>query len=80
MILVDMGSIDLESPNMAPEIAITKSLSRLDTSKEKVMAMKKTQDYVALLNSLWICECIYYFGAVHYRPSELVDRVQSQNT
>jgi aldehyde:ferredoxin oxidoreductase len=68
-----MHDPDLESPNMAPEIGIMTPLPRLDTSREKVIAIKKTQDYVAIINSLVICECIYWFGAVHYRPTDLVE-------
>ena len=72
-----MHDPDLESPNMAPEISISTPLSRLDTSREKVLAMKKTQDYIAVINSLVICECIYWFGGVHYRPSELVELINA---
>lgn len=72
-----MHDPDLESPNSAPEIGITNPLLRLDTSREKVIAMKKTQDYIALTNSLVICECIYWFGAVHYRPIDLVDLLKA---
>ncbi|MCD6529679.1 aldehyde ferredoxin oxidoreductase family protein [Candidatus Bathyarchaeota archaeon] len=72
-----MHDTDLESPNMAPEISISAPLSRLDTSKAKVLAMKKTQDYIAVINSLVICECIYWFGGVHYRPSELVELINA---
>ena len=68
-----MHDPDLEAPNLAPEIRITAPLSRLDTSREKVVALKKTQDYLAIVNSLVLCINIYWFGAVHYRPVELVD-------
>jgi len=68
-----MHDTDIENPNMAPEIGITSPMSRLDTTREKVLAMKKTQDYVAVVNSLVLCECIYWFGGVHYRPTELVE-------
>jgi len=68
-----MHDTDIEAPNMAPEIGITAPMFRLDTSREKVLALKKTQDYVAVVNSLVLCECIYWFGGVHYRPTELVE-------
>jgi len=68
-----MHDPDLESPNMAPEIGITTPLSRLDTSREKVIAMKKTQDHMAIINSLVICVGMYWFGIVHYRPADLVE-------
>ena len=64
---------DLESADRAPEIGVTTPLPRLDTSRAKVAAIKKTQDYIAITNSLVICENIYWFGVVHYRPKELVD-------
>ena len=70
-----MHDDDLEAANMAPEIGIKDSLPRLETSREKVIAMKKTQDYVALINSLVVCECIYYFGGVYYRPANLVELI-----
>jgi len=72
-----MHDPDLESPNMAPEIGITTPLYRLDTSRDKVMAMKKTQDYMCMLNSLVICNCIYWFGGVHYRPVDLVEIIKA---
>lgn len=72
-----MHDPDLESPDTAPEISIKTPLSRLDTSREKVVAMKKTQDYIAVINSLVICECIYWFGGVHYRPSDLVELINA---
>jgi aldehyde:ferredoxin oxidoreductase len=50
--LQSMHDPDLESLNMAPEIGIKNPLHRLDTSREKVLALKKTQDYVATLDSL----------------------------
>jgi len=72
-----MHDPDLESPNMAPEISISKPLHRLDTSREKVLAMKKTQDYIAIINSLVICECIYWFGGPLYRPVDLVEMINA---
>jgi aldehyde:ferredoxin oxidoreductase len=72
-----MHDPDLESPNMAPEIGITTPLSRLDTSRAKVVAMKKTQDYLAIINSLVMCECIYWYGGVHYRPVDLVEIIHA---
>jgi len=68
-----MHDPDLEAPNMAPEIGITTPMNRLDTSREKVLAMKKTQDFVAITNSLVLCECIYWFGGVNYKPADLVE-------
>jgi aldehyde:ferredoxin oxidoreductase len=67
-----MHDPDFESPDAAPEIGISIPLSRLDTSRDKVMAVKKGQDYIAVINSLVICECIYWFEGVSYRPVDLV--------
>jgi aldehyde:ferredoxin oxidoreductase len=68
---------DLESADRAPEIGISTSLSRLDTSRDKVIAMKKTQDYMAMINSLLVCQCIYTFGGVFYKPVELVELLKA---
>jgi aldehyde:ferredoxin oxidoreductase len=71
--LQSMHDTELELPNMAPEIGIINPLSCLDTSKEKVIAMKKTQDYVAIINSLVLCANIYWFGGVCYKPADLIE-------
>jgi aldehyde:ferredoxin oxidoreductase len=68
-----MHDPDLEPPDMAPEIGITASLHRLDTSRDKVLAMKKTSDWVAVLNSLILCMNMYWFGGVYYKPLDLVE-------
>lgn len=68
-----MHDPDLESPDMAPEIGITASLHRLDTSRDKVLAIKKTSDWVAVINSLSLCLNIYWFGGVSYKPLDLVE-------
>jgi aldehyde:ferredoxin oxidoreductase len=68
-----MHDPDIESPNMAPEIGMTKALNRFDTSREKVLYLKKTGDWTAMINSIGLCSNIYWFGAVYYRPSQLTD-------
>ena len=69
-----MHDEDLMRPNVAPEIGITAPLDRFDASREKVLAMKKTQDWVAMLNSLALCLNIYWFGGgVYYRPLNIVE-------
>ncbi|MBQ04617.1 aldehyde ferredoxin oxidoreductase [Candidatus Bathyarchaeota archaeon] len=68
-----MHDPDLESPNMAPEIGISVPLHRLDTSRKKVIAMKKTSDWTAMINSTGICSNIYWFGSVYYRPLHQVE-------
>ena len=68
-----MHDPDLESPDMAPEIGISRPLHRLDTSREKVLAMKKTSDWTAMINSTGLCSNIYWFGSVYYRPLHQVE-------
>jgi len=63
-----MHDSDIESPDMAPEIGISKPLNRLDTSREKVLSIKKTSDWTAMINSTGLCSNIYWFGSVYYRP------------
>ena len=77
-----MHDPDIESPDMAPEINITKPLNRLDTSKEKVLALKKTSDWTAVINSIGLCSNIYWFGSVYYRPIhqlEIINAVTGWN-
>ncbi len=68
-----MHDPDIESPNMAPEIGITKALNRFDTSRDKVLYLKKTGDWTAMINSLGLCSNIYWFGAVYYQPHHLIE-------
>jgi aldehyde:ferredoxin oxidoreductase len=68
-----MHDPDLESPDMAPEVGISKPLHRLDTSTEKVLALKKTSDWTAMINSTGLCSNIYWFGSVYYRPLHQVE-------
>jgi aldehyde:ferredoxin oxidoreductase len=68
-----MHDPDIESPDMAPEIGISKPMHRLDTSREKVLALKKTSDWTAMINSTGLCSNIYWFGSVYYRPVHQVE-------
>ena len=68
-----MHDPDIESPNMAPEIGMTKALNRFDTSRDKVLYLKKTGDWTAMINSIGLCSNIYWFGAVYYRPHQLIE-------
>lgn len=68
-----MHDPDIESPNMAPEVNISKPLHRLDTSKEKVLALKKTADWTAMINSTGLCSNIYWFGSIFYRPIHQIE-------
>jgi aldehyde:ferredoxin oxidoreductase len=68
-----MHDPDIESPDMAPEIGIIKPLHRLDTSKNKVLYLKKTGDWTAMINSLGLCSNIYWFGGVYWKPNQLIE-------
>jgi aldehyde:ferredoxin oxidoreductase len=69
-----MHDEDLMLANVSPEIGIKTPLDPFDTSREKVLAMKKTQDWVAMLNSLALCLNIYWFGGgVYYRPLNIIE-------
>jgi len=68
-----MHDPDIESPNMAPEIGMMKALNRFDTSRDKVLYLKKTGDWTAMINSIGLCSNIYWFGAVYYKPSQLTE-------
>jgi aldehyde:ferredoxin oxidoreductase len=68
-----MHDPDIESPNMAPEIGISRALNRFDTSRDKVLYLKKTGDWTAMINSMGLCSNIYWFGAVYYKPNQLTE-------
>jgi aldehyde:ferredoxin oxidoreductase len=72
-----MHDPDIESPNMAPEIGIVTPLHRLDTSREKVLALKKTADWTAVINSIGLCSNIYWWGSVYWRPVNLVEIINA---
>ena len=74
-----MHDTDLEASNLAPEINITKPLHRFDTSREKVLALKKTSDWTNMINSIGLCSNIYWWGSVYYRPSNLVEILNAES-
>ena len=68
-----MHDEDLMLDNVSPEIGIDNRLTPSDTSRKKVLAMKKTQDWIAMINSLILCLNIYWFGGgICYQPSKIV--------
>jgi aldehyde:ferredoxin oxidoreductase len=64
---------DLERDNVAPEIGISKALNRHDTSREKVDAIKRSQDWVAVTNSLLLCTSPAWVGFNYTRPALLAE-------
>ena len=68
---------DTEAENAAPEIGITKGLNRHDTSKDKVDMVKKSQDWVAVTNSLCLCTAPAWVGFEYTKPSFLVEALNA---
>ena len=64
---------DLESDNACPELGIVKGLSRFDTSRDKVEIVVKSQDWVAITNSLLLCTSAGWFGYDYNNPQFMVD-------
>jgi aldehyde:ferredoxin oxidoreductase len=58
-----------ESPNLVPEIGIVNALDRHDTSKEKVNMIIRSQDWIAITNSLLWCTSPGWAGYVYTRPT-----------
>ena len=59
---------DLEAPNAAPEIGISKPLAKDDTTRDKVDAIRRSQDWVAVTNSLLLCTSPAWVGYQYVRP------------
>jgi aldehyde:ferredoxin oxidoreductase len=68
---------DTEIENAAPEIGITKGLNRHDTSRDKVDMVKKSQDWVAVTNSLCLCTAPAWVGFEYTKPSFLVEALNA---
>ena len=68
---------DTEAENAAPEIGITKGLNRHDTSRDKVDMVKKSQDWVAVTNSLCLCTAPAWVGFEYTKPSFLVEALNA---
>lgn len=64
---------DMEQGNAAPEIGVSKALDRHDTSRDKVHMIKKSQDWVAVTNSLLLCTSPGWFGYNYTRPKFLTE-------
>lgn len=68
---------DYEADNAAPEIGISKGLNRHDTSRNKVDAVKRSQDWVAVTNSLLLCTAPAWVGYNYTRPAFLVETLNA---
>lgn len=68
---------DLEAENVAPEIGIAGGLNRHDTSRDKVDMIKKSQDWVAITNSLCLCTAPAWVGFEYTKPSFLVEALNA---
>jgi len=64
---------EFEAPNLAPEIGITLGLDRHDTSRNKVDIIKRSQDWVAITNSLLLCTSPGWSGYNYTKPAFLTD-------
>lgn len=68
---------DVERNNVAPEIGIVKSLDRHDTSRDKVEMIRRSQDWVAVTNSLLLCTSPGWFGFNYTRPAFLAEALNA---
>ena len=65
---------DFEANNVAPEIGISKAIDRHDTSRRKVKIITKTQDWMAVINSLILCTSgPFWFGPNFARPEPVTE-------
>jgi aldehyde:ferredoxin oxidoreductase len=64
---------EFEAPNLAPEIGITLGLDRHDTSRNKVDIIRRSQDWVAITNSLLFCTSPGWSGYNYTKPAFLTD-------
>jgi aldehyde:ferredoxin oxidoreductase len=60
---------DTETANAAPEIGISAPMDRHDTSRTKVDMIKRSQDWVAITNSLLLCTSPGWVGFNYVKPS-----------
>jgi aldehyde:ferredoxin oxidoreductase len=68
---------DCEAENAAPEIGISKGLNRYATSRDKVDMIKRSQDWVAVTNSLLLCTSPGWIGFNYTKPTFLVETVNA---
>ena len=68
---------DVERDNVAPEIGISKALNRHDTSRNKVDMIRRSQDWVAVTNSLLLCTSPAWVGFNYTRPAFLTETLNA---
>jgi len=68
---------DFERDNAAPEIGISKALNRHDTSRDKVEAIMRSQDWVAVTNSLLLCTSPAWVGYNYTKPAFLTETLNA---
>jgi len=68
---------EFEAPNLAPEIGITLGLDRHDTSRNKVDIIRRSQDWVAITNSLLLCTSPGWSGLNYTKPAFLTSAYNS---
>jgi aldehyde:ferredoxin oxidoreductase len=68
---------DLEAPNAAVEIGISKPLDKHDTTRDKVDAIRRSQDWVAVTNSLLLCTSPAWVGFEYTRPAFNVEALNA---
>jgi aldehyde:ferredoxin oxidoreductase len=68
---------DVEKEDVAPEIGISKALDRHSTTREKSDMIKRSQDWVAVTNSLLICTSPGWIGFKYTRPLFLADALNA---
>ena len=64
---------EFESPNVAPEIGITQALDRHDTSRTKVDVIRRSQDWLAILDSMLLCSSPGWIGFEYTRPANIAE-------
>ena len=68
---------DVERDDVAPEIGISKALHRHDTSRNKVDMIRRSQDWVAVTNSLLLCTSPAWVGFNYTKPTFLAEAINA---
>ena len=68
---------ELEAANVAPEIGITQAVDRHDTSRTKVDIIRRSQDWLAVLDSLALCTSAGWIGFEYTRPAFITEVVNA---
>lgn len=68
---------DIQQENVATEIGISKALDRHDTSIDKVEMVRRSQDWIAVTNSLLLCTSPGWVGFNYTRPAFLTEALNT---